>query len=35
MWSENCTVAPWGFIKAIQHVASVKKINIFSGYDSK
>ena len=32
MWSENCTVAPWGFIKAIQHVASVKKNNIFSGY---
>ena len=33
MWSENCTVAPWGFIKAIQHVATVKKMNIFSGYD--
>lgn len=32
MWSENCTIAPWGFIKAVQHVASVKKINIFSGY---
>ena len=32
MWSENCTIAPCGFIKAIQHVATKKKITIFSGY---
>jgi len=32
MWSENCTIAPWGFIKAIQRVAKEKKQDIFSGY---
>lgn len=32
MWSENCTVAPWGFIKAIQRVASEKNNIIFSGF---
>ena len=32
MWSENCTIAPWGFIKAVQHVARTKKNNLFSGF---
>ena len=32
MWSENCTVAPWGFIKSIQHVAEEKDMDIFTGY---
>ena len=32
MWSENCTIAPWGFINAIREVAKQKNINIFSGY---
>ena len=32
MWSENCTIAPWGFIKAIQHVAKKKEMSIFSGF---
>jgi ubiquitin C-terminal hydrolase len=32
MWSENCTIAPWGFIKAIQHVALKKNRSMFSGY---
>ena len=29
MWSENCTIAPWGFIKAIHRVASEKKNALF------
>ena len=32
MWSENCTIAPWGFIKAVQHVSTQKELNLFSGY---
>jgi ubiquitin carboxyl-terminal hydrolase 8 len=32
MWSENCGIAPWGFIKAVQHVAREKKQDIFTGY---
>ena len=32
MWSENCTIAPWGFVKAIQFVATKKKLDIFSGF---
>lgn len=32
MWSENCTIAPWGFINAVREVATKKNINIFSGY---
>jgi len=32
MWSENCTIAPWGFINAIREVAKKKNINIFSGH---
>ena len=33
MWSENCTIAPWGFIKAVHKVASEKKLDIFTGYE--
>ena len=32
MWSENCTIAPWGFIKAIQRVSLEKKLNLFAGF---
>ena len=32
MWSENCTIAPWGFIKSMQFVANKKNLDIFSGY---
>ena len=32
MWSENCSIAPYGFVKAIQDVAKEKKIEIFEGY---
>jgi uncharacterized UBP type Zn finger protein len=30
-WSENCTIAPCGFIKAVKKVAILKKSLIFSG----
>jgi len=33
MWSENCTIAPWGFVKSMQHVAKKKDLDIFSGFD--
>jgi len=32
MWSENCTIAPWGFVKAIQHVSKEKGMELFSGF---
>tara|TARA_B100001093_G_scaffold520384_1_gene615313 strand:+ start:764 stop:1801 length:1038 start_codon:yes stop_codon:yes gene_type:complete len=32
MWSDNCTIAPWGFIKAIQHVSEKKDQNHFAGF---
>ena len=32
MWSENCTVAPMGFIKALQDVSKKKGWTMFSGY---
>ena len=32
MWSENCTIAPWGFIKSVHEVAKKKKRDMFSGY---
>jgi len=32
MWSENCTIAPWGFIKAMQKVAKIKNQDIFTGF---
>ena len=32
MWSENCIVAPWGFVRAVQKVAILKKRELFSGF---
>ena len=32
MWSENCTVAPWGFFRSVQKVADLKDRDIFTGY---
>ena len=32
MWSSNCTIAPWGFIKAVQKVSTLKNIELFSGH---
>ena len=31
MWSENCTIAPYGFYNAIQTIAELKDIDIFLG----
>lgn len=33
MWSENCTVAPYGFIKAVQGIAIEKEQFLFCGYE--
>ena len=33
LWSSNCTVAPYGFVKAIQKVAQLKHRDIFTGHD--
>ena len=32
MWSQNCTIAPWGFVKAVQKVSALKGISLFTGY---
>ncbi len=32
MWSENCTIAPYGFVKALRKIATVKDYSIFSGF---
>ena len=32
MWSSNCIIAPYGFVKAVQKVAHMKGRNLFSGY---
>lgn len=32
MWKENCIISPRKFIKTIQKLANIKKINIFTGY---
>lgn len=32
MWSENCTIAPYGFVKAIREVATEKEYDIFTGF---
>jgi ubiquitin carboxyl-terminal hydrolase 8 len=32
MWSENCVVSPNKFIRVIQDVARVKKLELFTGY---
>lgn len=33
LWSENCTIAPYGFVKTIRNVARLKQRELFSGYD--
>ena len=33
MWSENCTIAPNGFVQAIKQVANVKDVHVFTGND--
>jgi ubiquitin carboxyl-terminal hydrolase 8 len=32
MWKENCIIAPVKFIKTVHKIASIKKIDIFTGY---
>ena len=32
MWSENCTIAPYGFVKAVHNIASQKNHILFTGY---
>lgn len=32
MWSKNCTIAPMGFVKAVQKIASIKGCVLFSGH---
>lgn len=32
MWSSNCTIAPYGFVKAVQKVSLIKNRDLFSGY---
>jgi ubiquitin C-terminal hydrolase len=32
MWSQNCIVAPHGFLKATHHVATVLKRDLFTGF---
>ena len=33
IWSQNCTIAPKGFLQAIQRVAKDKKQELFCGYE--
>ena len=32
LWNENCIISPGQFLKAIQKVAEIKKIHIFTGF---
>ena len=32
MWSRNCTIAPIGFVKAVQKISSIKGCVLFSGH---
>uniref|UniRef100_A0A6C0B9G4 USP domain-containing protein n=1 Tax=viral metagenome TaxID=1070528 RepID=A0A6C0B9G4_9ZZZZ len=32
MWSENCIISPGKFIKTIQKMAQIKKMDLFTGY---
>jgi ubiquitin C-terminal hydrolase len=32
MWSQNCTITPWGFVKTVQRVSKLKEIELFSGF---
>lgn len=31
MWSNNCTIAPWGFVKSVQKIARIKDLELFTG----
>jgi len=31
MWSSNCTIAPWGFVKSIKNIAQQKDRQLFTG----
>lgn len=33
MWSENCTIAPNGFITAIRKISAIKGRDLFTGFD--
>lgn len=33
MWSQNCTIAPKGFLSTVQKVAENKKQDLFTGYE--
>ena len=33
MWSSNCTIAPHGFVRAVQKISTIKKRDLFSGYE--
>jgi ubiquitin carboxyl-terminal hydrolase 8 len=32
LWANNCTIAPYGFVKSIQRIAAIKKRDIFTGH---
>jgi ubiquitin C-terminal hydrolase len=32
MWSENCTIAPYGFVKSVQQIATIKGYDMFTGF---
>lgn len=32
MWSDNCTIAPYGFVKAFQGIAKIKGYEMFTGF---
>ena len=32
MWSQNCTVSPYGFVNALQKVAAINKQQMFTGH---
>lgn len=32
IWDSNCTIAPWGFIRGVQRVATLKDRDLFTGY---
>jgi len=32
LWKDNCVIAPVKFLKTVQKIASIKKIDVFTGY---
>lgn len=32
MWSSNCTIGPYGFVKSVQKISMIKNMDLFSGY---